>query len=563
MAWPESVPLPIRSDRPSATVTADLTLDGAEKEMAGGIDKARVGIRIERSGEIVVTQSDGNVAKVFRHYDPASGIGVVDYISPSRTFPQQRVEGLNLGAISVENQRIERIELPRSNLNTYQKFRFIKDFLISLNFEEFSHSQATGEDLGGMKLLRELFFDFFGPKTLLGFRKQEMEFQIGVRTPNGDHDIDQLSSGEKELFFIFVNLFRIRMLPAVILYDEPERHLNAGLETRIIPALDRLQTRNQLWIATHGVELIGSVPMQDIVAFKKEAGSVQYERFTDPTHTDRVRLLERLGAKVGLQLACNRVVFLEGKSSQADKRILDKIAGPKLPGVLFIASGPSVSVMGAGTRAGLLLEEASKDATFLMVLDRDYRDAASAAALQKRLNDRVHVWTCHEVENLLLSPVALLEVLRFSGVDRFTNHDEVLKELHRAAQELQELFVCQWAAYRIHNSGPAGDEESVRPTDEANLRKLVGNAKKRSDIAYSEETLNKVLEASRRDVRQCLGSDRWLRELPGKEILERFRQTHLPTIQSDTFKEQIVSAMIRSGSTPEEVEKLCEFVRSH
>jgi hypothetical protein len=109
---------------------------------------------------------------VFRHFDPTSGIGVIEYISPSRTFPQQRVQGLNLRAISIENLRIERIELPRQSYDAYQKFRHVKDFLLSLNIEELSHLQATGEDLGGMKLLRELFSDFFGPKTLLGFRKQ-------------------------------------------------------------------------------------------------------------------------------------------------------------------------------------------------------------------------------------------------------------------------------------------------------------------------------------------------------------------------------------------------------
>jgi hypothetical protein len=349
----------------------------------------------------------------------------------------------------------------------------------------------------------------------------------------------------------------------VILYDEPERHLNAGLETRIIPALDRLQTRNQLWVATHGIELIGSVPMQDIVALKKEAGGVQFERFTEASRTDRVRLLELLGAKVGLQLACNRVVFLEGKNSQADKRILDKIAGPKLPGVLFVASGPSAAVLGAGTRAGVLLEEASKDASFLMVLDRDFRDAASAAALEKRLNNRVYIWKCHEVENLLLSPEAISEVLAFSGVETFKTTEEVREGLRDAAQQLQELFACQWAAYRMHSGGPGGDEEAVRPTDETNLRKLAENTRKRSVESFSDEAVTNALEATRRSVRQCLGTDRWLRELPGKEILEEFRKTHLPGVQSDTFKEQIVSAMVRAGTIPKDVDELCEFVKAH
>ena len=360
-----------------------------------------------------------------------------------------------------------------------------------------------------------------------------------------------------------MNLFRIRKLPSVILYDEPERHLNAGLETRIIPALDRLHTRNQLWIATHGVELIGSVPIQDIVALKKDAGGVQFERFTEPSRTDCVRLLELLGAKVGLQLACNRVVFLEGKDSQADKRILDKLAGPKLPGVLFVASGPSAAVMGAGTRAGVLLEEASKHASFLMVIDRDFRDSANAAALEKKLNNRVHIWKCHEVENLLLSAEAIREVLAFSGVETFKTVEDVRKGLKEAAGRLQELFACQWAAYRLHSGGPEGDEEAVRPTDEANLRRLAANARKRAAESFSEEAVTKALEAARREVRQCLGTDRWVRELPGKEILEEFRKTHLPGVQTDTFKEQIVSAMVRGGTIPKEVDELCEFIKSH
>ena len=315
-------------------------------------------------------------------------------------------------------------------------------------------------------------------------------------------------------------------------------------------------------MATHGIELIGSVPMQDIVALKNEAGTVRCERFTEPSRTHQVRLMERLGAKVGLQLACNRVVFLEGKDSLADKRILDKLAGPKLPGVQFVASGSSAEVMGAATRAGLLLDEASKDAAFLMVLDRDYRDASSLASLKKRLKNRVYIWQCHEVENLLLSPPALLEVLSSSGVETFKTAEEVRQELQRCAKQLQPLFVCQWVAYRLHNTG-ATEEESIRPTSEENLRKMVARDRKRSTDAFSEDALNLALAEVKNEVQKCVGSDRGLRELPGKEILEQFRLKHLPSVQKDTFKAQIVSAMLRSNIVLPDVNDLCTFIESH
>src|SRR5262249_38758480 len=147
-------------------------------------------------------------------------------------------------------------------------------------------------------------------------------------------------------------------------------------------------------------ELITTVPLPDIVAIGREPGPSRVQRFLEESKTKRVRLFEELGAKVGLQLVSNRVVFLEGKDSHADKRIIDKLAGPKLPGVLFVASGSSKGVMGAGTRAGLIVEQASRDAAFLMVLDRDYRDEASVRRLKAKLNNQVYVLKCHEIENI-------------------------------------------------------------------------------------------------------------------------------------------------------------------
>lgn len=291
-----------------------------------------------------------------------------------------------------------------------------------------------------------------------------------------------MSSGEKELFCVFVNLFRIKDLPSIILYDEPERHLNAGLETRIIPALDKLQTRNQIWIASHGIELIGSVPMTDIVALKRTAGSASPERFDQESKTRRVRIFEEIGAKVGLQLASNRIVFLEGKESHADKRIIDRLAGPHLPGVLFVASGSSKGVMGAATRAGTMLDKASSDAAFFMVLDRDYRADDSVASLARKLEGKVMIWGCHEVENLLLHAPTILEILKNCGVDALRTAEMVTAELQAAAKALEDRFVTQWAAYRLHaRLSPADDEKDPRPLDEAGLLRM-SEAGKRSAV---------------------------------------------------------------------------------
>jgi predicted ATP-dependent endonuclease of OLD family len=261
--------------------------------------------------------------------------------------------------------------------------------------------------------------------------------QIVVETPYGEHDIDLLSSGEKELLFILVNLFRIRFLPSVILYDEPERHLNAGLESKIIPALDKLQTKNQIWMATHSIELIDSAPLQDIIELKRAGGTIQIEQSFDESKERRVQIFEALGARRGLQFSSNRIVFVEGKESNADKTILEKRTHFQLSDVLFIAGRSSNEVKGAGNYAQLI-ETASKNATFLIVLDRDYDDDESVEKLKAKFNNKAFIWDCHEIENLLLDSETLLGVLRCYNVNIFCTPEDVETELLSVAKDLED-----------------------------------------------------------------------------------------------------------------------------
>jgi hypothetical protein len=360
--------------------------------------------------------------------------------------------------------------------------------------------------------------------------------------------------------------------------------MNAGLETRIIPALDKLQSRNQIWIATHGIELIGSVPMADIVALKRESGSAQPERFcNNSSKNDRVRILEAIGAKVGLQLASNRVVFLEGKDSYADKRIIDRLAGSHLPGVLFIASGSSKGVMGAGTRAGEIVAQASLDSAFFMVLDRDFRDDLGVTALETKLKNRAMVWGCHEVENLLLEPSILLKILQFNGVDAFRETagpgitstesaedrekrlvKQVSDALLNAARTLEERFTAAWAAYRLYSRlNPVDSEEKEpKPTDEMKLLQSAAGILTRATAAYSEQNVREEIARARSSVQASYKDASWRVILPGKEILRVFQTKYLGGVDLDTLKDQIVSKMIETRFLPSEIQRLIDRIKN-
>ena len=171
--------------------------------------------------------------------------------------------------------------------------------------------------------------------------------------------------------------------------------------------------------------------------------------------------------------------------------------------------------MGAATRASLLIEQASTDARFSMILDRDYRDTATVEVLSKRLNNRVFIWGCHEIENLLLEPAVLLEVLRSNGIETMTSASDVDHLLRDCARNLQELFVHQWAAFDLSAHRYSDVEPSIaRPRDSVTFAKWVESERKHRIQAFSEETVAKAIENSTQSVQRCLGHDRLANPTP-------------------------------------------------
>ena len=556
--WPDNTP-PVRVDQPYASISARLKLNPVERALSGTDEFVDVGIRIHRNGRVEVTSSPGNTSTLFRHFDPESGVGVIDYIHPQRLISTQRLGQININSISTDEQRNERIELTGGS----SRFNTIKTYIISEELEDLSHLHNTGDHRDSIRVLRDIFAEFFAPKSLLGYRRVGNEMQVAVRTPFGNHDIDHLSSGERELFFIIASLYRIRKLPSVILYDEPERHVNSKLESRIIPVLDRIQTENQIWIASHGLELIASVPMQDIVALSFESECIIAKQFRNASETERVRLFESIGARVGLQLAARRIVFVEGKDAHADKQILDKLIGPSLAGVLFVASGSSVDVVGAGSRAALLMERASADAAFAMVLDRDYRTDEQVKRLRQRLNDRVYVLNCHEVENLLLDWDVLLETLQLNGCEDFNDAKSVELAAFDLARSLATRFTYERAAHTLHSQNNSeGPTPKIRPQTDFDFQQAMDAARSRSERAYSESSIKAAIEESRVWASDALTDGRWATVFPGKELLDSIRVKYLRSLQYDALKQHLVHTMVRMQRIPSEAIELQRFVDS-
>ena len=140
---------------------------------------------------------------------------------------------------------------------------------------------------------------------------------------SGDEfDINELSSGEKQLFLRTLAIKMLNPENSIILIDEPELSLHPKWQQRIVDVYRKIGKNNQIIIATHSPHILGSVRKENIMLLDKDddgkivvkTGNELYNSYGQPT--DRV-----LKDIMGLETTRNPKVFklLEEAGELVDK----------------------------------------------------------------------------------------------------------------------------------------------------------------------------------------------------------------------------------------------------
>ena len=152
--------------------------------------------------------------------------------------------------------------------------------------------------------------------------KDENSMPIFTDSSGKKFGINELSSGEKQLF---LRTLAIRMLNpenSIILIDEPELSLHPKWQQRIVDVYRKIGENNQIIIATHSPHILGSVKKENIILLDKDGegkivvrtGDELYDSYGQPT--DRV-----LKDIMGLQTTRNPKVF---KLLEEVRKIVDR-----------------------------------------------------------------------------------------------------------------------------------------------------------------------------------------------------------------------------------------------
>jgi hypothetical protein len=460
---------------------------------------------------------------------------LIDYIRPIR-FYQRRDIG-NFSSEMADSYFRKNLGDFHRQVTDQQKYMGFKSFVVSSQLNDFSHLQRTGEQIDSLGVFRAVFDHFFSPKKFVGYQSSAADGQgsIVVESAFGKHDTDALSDGEKEVLHILAYLFRLRRLSNVVLWDTPELHLNAALESRLFDAIRRVAPNNQYWLATHSLELINAAPLDAVFVLRQDGSSAVVQRASGDERKTRVRIYREMGAQVGLQLVSAIVVFVEGKEASSDKWILDRLISFSVPGVNFIAGGSCESILSTGTRANELLAEACANGDFFAIVDRDYRSDDEIRDITNNYKGRLFVWNVHEIENLFLEPDILLQTLSFLGhLRKEATRTSLEAELKEVATELADWIAADWVAWEFDKAFQPPSRRIGGDDPKGSLQKYATALKRTISEATETNNVENRFEKKRTEVEKLIHGGSWLARLPGKQLLRKFLEKY-PTLRPDGY----------------------------
>ena len=391
---------------------------------------------------------------------------------------------------------------------------------------------------------------------------QQGELEFAVTVQGGDkHDINDLSSGEKEILFGYLRLRNSAQRQSVILLDEPELHLNPKLIQGLPQFYEKYvgaDLENQIWTVTHSdaflreaISSSGTKVLHMREATQGLAGHNQIQEISGRKEEENA-ILELIGDIAGYRPGGTIVVF-EGEGSEFDKRMTAK---------LFPAFDRKMNFVSGGNRATVrrlhevLAAQSDRNRMTFSIVDRD-----DAAHLDANEELGMYTWDVYHIENYLLESSVILQVLNRTSLDgaAFENEQEVDDALKVIAEEHTEAMVEDWVRARAHSAirdviklrvGAKGIEDPAAKVAR-NVDESASRISRLVETDLSPEQLESIAAERRKALTAALGdSGEWKKVFRGRDILSTFTARYGKGLSYQAMRDMIVNAMSEQGRRP-------------
>lgn len=490
-------------------------------------------IEITKGGGARVLKRSTPVHRLLSSYSSAMGSsGFFDYITAHRQTNKTKLQTWDASFMSDERAK-------QTLARSQQKFQFTKQYLAGLKMGDLQAIQAadrTGNTSipDSLQVIRSTFNEFFAPMKFMDVYINRSPFEFVVWTPMGNIDIDDLSSGEKEIFNIFVRFHQLDPQGAVILFDEADAHLHPDLERRYLEALRKLTRGNQLILTTHSPEMMiaaRSDSLYTVLKHPQPEGGNQLVRVTANEHLHDV-LSDLMGSR-GLVSFNQRIVFIEGEEASADRAIYESFYPSSQYNISFVPTGNSSTVRKTAEQVNALLTASTGFQQYYSIVDRDIDRSEEDPTGGSRLF-RLPVY---HVENFLLDTELIFEVTNVLLRDRcpYTGKNDVeaklmellfsdthLKPYARAILDSELAAAAQEAYDAVYKQGYTGNGQREIPK-----------------FARAEEKARVRLEEGVRD-------DTWKSDCKGRDLLKAY--CHYHGFKYEHFRNSLIAKLLEPPS---------------
>jgi predicted ATPase len=549
---------------------------GAEDQVLGLIpqliadlatgDQLNISLTIHPNGQMEATPC--LPAEIVFSTDVPQHLGIIEYHSASRAYGREQIGGVTLDPSGFEAQRRQ-----YRLFNWQAKYQNVKTELVTGYLQGLIAQEAGVSDAGSdlNETLEELFRRFFPDKEYLGITpRRDGLVDFPVRLPTGEtHDIDELSSGEKEILYGYLRLRNSTPRHSIVLLDEPELHLNPGLLEGFADFYYRhlgIAQDNQLWLVTHSDRLLRRAIGNENygVYHMQSANTAKGNQATEVVLGNEVEraVIDLVGDLAAYQPHA-KVVILEGTTTDGFDEALIRRLFPEFAKRVNLVSAESKTRVSDLYRA--LNDSASRSGLpnrFFAIVDRD--------AEGFRENGDAHTtgasWDAYHIENYLLDPGSIKEAAEsVKGTSQFDSDEEVLDALHEAASKIVNRLILQEIQESVNaklvesievraapdSTNIAGD---LRPSIEGSVTRVTANGE-----LYSQQALETQVEELRAEFEAELQGEGWIRRFPGRQILKRFVGERM-SCDYETFRNVIVDKMVLVERRPPSMEVVLQTI---
>ncbi len=536
---------------------------GLERELE---EETVTGTLSVQPGGRLMTSNTMLLPITFSQYLPGQ-IGILDYHGPQRHYgrdPAQSVSiNLDQSSTSQSHHALYNYSNKYSGIKSEMAAAYVREILA----EQAGMPRASQNTL--TNTLMSLFETFFPDKRFLGpIPTQDGTLSFPVETPSGGkHDLDELSSGEKEILYGYLRMRNSAPRYSVILIDEPELHLNP----RLISGLPQFYAQhlgvaldNQIWLITHSDALLREsvgnpsfnvFHMQPCVLLDQGASASatvanQLKPLSRESDLD-LAIADLVGDLAAYQPDRKVVIFEGGGDSDFDKWMTSALF-PKFAQRANLISGTNKAKVTALhdilDRAFTKGEISTK---FFAITDSDYDSEDGASS-----NVRLFKWPAYHIENFLIDARFISLVVSNLYPNPVTPED-VMDSLRECARSCIPKAIRHHVVGMVSRQLVGSIDLSFDPRAD-NISEEVYAAATRSRermvSLFSGELSLDVLAAHELRLRETfeksIDDGTWIQKLPGRDILRAYSNRLPNGISHETLRTMIVNRMVEAKHSP-------------